>query len=144
MGHAGTSPEVFDAVVDFAKSIGMVALPLHKEQPGYILNSLLVPLLNAGTNLLVNDVADYQTIDKTWMIATGAPFGPFGILDIVGITTAYNINAMQAEATKDPLKIKTVQYLKDNFIDKNKLGVSTGEGFYTYPNPAYKDKDFLK
>lgn len=144
MGHAGTSPEVFDAVVDFAKSIGMVALPLHKEQPGYILNSLLVPLLNAGTNLLVNDVADYQTIDKTWMIATGAPFGPFGILDIVGITTAYNINAMQAEATKDPLKIKTVQYLKDKFIDKNKLGVSTGEGFYTYPNPAYKDKDFLK
>lgn len=63
------------------------------------------------------------------MVATGAPTGPFGILDIVGITTAYNINKMAADATNDPLKIKTVEYLKTNFIDKNKLGVSTGEGF---------------
>lgn len=144
MGHAETDPKVFDAIVAFAKAIGMIALPLHKEQPGYILNSLLVPLLDAATNLLVNEVADAQTIDKTWMAATGAPTGPFGILDIVGITTAYNINKMAADATHDPLKIKTVDYLKKEFIDKNKLGVSTGEGFYTYPNPAYLDEDFLK
>lgn len=144
MGHPGTDPKVFDNVVAFAKAIGMVALPLHKEQPGYIVNSLLVPLLSAATNLLVNEVADVQTIDKTWMVATGAPLGPFGILDVVGITTAYNINKMAANATKDPLKIKTVEYFKENFIDKNKLGIVTGEGFYKYPNPAYKDKDFLK
>lgn len=49
MGHSKTSTEVFDSVVAFAKSIGMVALPLNKEQPGYILNSLLVPLLAAAT-----------------------------------------------------------------------------------------------
>lgn len=144
MGHSGTDTVVFDKVVSFAKTIGMVALPLYKEQPGYIVNSLLVPLLTAATNLLVNGVSDAQTIDKTWMVATGAPLGPFAILDVVGITTAYNINKMAAEATNDPLKIKTVAYLKENFMDKNKLGVSTGEGFYTYPNPAYKDKDFLK
>jgi len=121
MGHPGTDKAVFEQVVNFAKSIGMVALPLHKEQPGYIVNSLLVPLLSAATDLLVN-----------------------GILDIVGITTAYNINKMSAEATNDPLKIKTVAYLKEHFIDKNKLGVATGEGFYTYPNPAYQSPDFLK
>lgn len=144
MGHAGTSKVVFDEVVAFAQAIGMVALPLHKEQPGYILNSLLVPLLDAATNLLVNEVSDAHTIDKTWMIATGSPMGPFGILDVVGVTTAYNINVMQAEATKDPLKVKTVAYLKTNFIDANKLGVATGEGFYTYPNPAYKEDGFLK
>lgn len=144
MGHSGTDTVVFDKVVSFAKTIGMVALPLYKEQPGYIVNSLLVPLLTAATNLLVNGVSDAQTIDKTWMVATGAPLGPFAILDVVGITTAYNINKMAADATNDPLKIKTVAYLKENFMDKNKLGVSTGEGFYTYPNPAYKDKDFLK
>lgn len=144
MGHAGTSKAVFDEVVAFAQAIGMVALPLHKEQPGYILNSLLVPLLDAATNLLVNEVSDAHTIDKTWMIATGSPMGPFGILDVVGVTTAYNINVMQAEATKDPLKVKTVAYLKTNFIDPNKLGVATGEGFYTYPNPAYKEDGFLK
>lgn len=144
MGHAQTDPKVFDEIVAFAKAIGMITLPLQKEQPGYILNSLLVPLLDAATNLLVNEVADAQTIDKTWMAATGAPTGPFGILDIVGITTAYNINKMAADATQDPLKIKTVEYLKREFIDKNKLGVGTGEGFYTYPNPAYLDQDFLK
>ncbi|WP_225036022.1 3-hydroxyacyl-CoA dehydrogenase [Winogradskyella sp. SM1960] len=144
MGHNTTDPKVFDAVVDFAKAIGMLALPLHKEQPGYILNSLLVPLLNAATSLLVNEVAKPETIDKTWMKATGAPVGPFGILDIVGITTAYNIDKIAAEKTKDDLKLKTVAYLKENFIDKNKLGVATNEGFYNYPNPAYKDADFLK
>lgn len=78
------------------------------------------------------------------MVATGAPVGPFGILDVVGITTAYNINKMAADATQDPIKIKTVEYLKENFIDKGKLGVDTGERFYKYPNPAYKKDDFLK
>ncbi|SMG28780.1 3-hydroxyacyl-CoA dehydrogenase [Sphingobacterium psychroaquaticum] len=143
MGHPGTDKQVFDQVVEFAKNIGMIALPLHKEQPGYIVNSLLVPLLGAATDLLVNNVADVQTIDKTWMVATGAPVGPFAILDVVGITTAYNINKMEADATGDPLKVKTVAFLKENFIDKNKLGVATGEGFYKYPNPAFTDPDFL-
>lgn len=144
MGHPGTDQKVFQQVVEFAKTIGMVALPLHKEQPGYILNSLLVPLLGAATDLLVNDVADAQTIDKTWMLATGAPTGPFAIMDVVGITTLYNINKLEADATQDPLKLKTVQFLKENFIDKNKLGAASGEGFYTYPNPAFQSPDFLK
>lgn len=144
MKHDTTDPKVFKDIIDFAEAIDMLALPLKKEQPGYILNSLLVPLLSAATNLLVNEIADLETIDKTWMKATGAPLGPFGILDVVGITTAYNINKIAAENTKDELKIKTAKYLKDNFIDKNKLGVSTGEGFYKYPNPVFKNPDFLK
>ncbi len=144
MGHPGTDPDVFDTLVAFAKSIGMVALPLKKEQPGYIVNSLLVPLLSAALDLLVSGVADVPTIDKTWMVATGAPTGPFAILDVVGITTAYNINKMEAEKTGDSDKQKVVEYLKENFIDKGKLGVATGEGFYTYPNPSFKDDDFLK
>lgn len=68
-GSAKTSPEVFDSVVAFAKEIGMVALPLHKEYPGYILNALLVPFLKAGENLMVKGIADPETVDKTWMIA---------------------------------------------------------------------------
>lgn len=144
MGHADTNPAIFNDIVAFAKAIGMITLPLHKEQPGYILNSLLVPLLSAATDLLVKGVADVQTIDKTWMVATGAPLGPFGILDVVGINTAYNINKMAADKTQDSTKIKAVAYLKENFLDKNKLGVVTGEGFYSYPNPAYRKEDFLK
>lgn len=144
MGHATTDKAIFKHVVLFAESIGMIALPLYKEQPGYLLNSLLMPFLAAATDLLVNEVADAATIDKTWMIATGAPTGPFGILDIVGITTAYNINKLKAKEGEDPSRFHAANYLKENYIDKNKLGVSTGEGFYTYPNPEYLDPDFLK
>ena len=144
MGHPTTSHKVFNDVVEFAKRIGMLPLPLHKEQPGYILNSLLVPHLGAALDLVVNEVADPPTVDKTWMKATGAPVGPCAILDVVGITTAYNINKIAAEKTQDANKIKVVKYLEENFINKNKLGVATGEGFYTYPNPAFQKKDFLK
>lgn len=144
MGHPGTDKAIFDTVVAFAKSIGMVALPLHKEQPGYIVNSLLVPLLDAATTLLVRGVADVETIDKTWMVATGAPLGPFGILDVVGLNTAYNITNMTALKTKDPEKAKAAAFLKENFIDKGKLGTATGEGFYKYPDPAYQQPGFLK
>ena len=144
MGHATTDSEVFQSVVDFAKHIGMVALPLSKEQPGYIVNSLLVPLLDAATKLLVNGVADIETVDKAWMVATGAPVGPFGVLDVVGITTAYNINKIKFDKTSDETAGKVVDFLKKNFIEQNKLGVSTNEGFYKYPNPIYRNADFLK
>lgn len=142
MMHPGTDKKVFDDLLEFAKAIGMVALPLYKEQPGYILNSLLVPFLEAGQMLLMKEVADPETIDKTWMIATGAPKGPFAILDIVGITTAYNIANAKGEAGVPQFK-ELANLLKTEYIDKGKLGVATGEGFYKYPNPSYEQPGFL-
>jgi len=143
MGHASTDPAVFDTIVDFAKKIGMLALPIRKEQPGYILNTLLVPFLRAGMFLYVNEVSDPQTIDKTWMKGTNSPLGPFGYLDIIGLNTPFNLYKMQADQG-DEFAQKVVPLLKERFIDKGKLGISTGEGFYTYPNPAFADEDFLK
>jgi 3-hydroxyacyl-CoA dehydrogenase len=144
MKHPGTDNEVFDEVIEFAKAIGMVPLPLHKEQPGYILNSLLVPLLDAAQMLLLKGVADTETIDKTWMVATGAPLGPFAILDVVGINTAYNISLAKAKATGDPEVKKLADLLKTDYIDKGKIGREAGEGFYKYPNPKFAKPDFLK
>ncbi|MCM3782489.1 3-hydroxyacyl-CoA dehydrogenase [Neobacillus mesonae] len=144
MKHPGTEDNVFENVIEFARAIGMVALPLQKEQPGYILNSLLVPLLDAAQLLLVKEIADPETIDKTWMVGTGAPKGPFAILDVVGLTTAYNIGLAKAKATGDANMEKVAQLLKTEYIDKGKLGVATGEGFYKYPNPSYEAPDFLK
>lgn len=144
MKHPNTDEAIFNEVIDFAKSIGMVALPLYKEQPGYILNSLLVPFLDAAEMLLVKEVADPETIDKTWMIGTGAPLGPFAILDVVGINTAYNIVQAKATATGDATLEKLATMLKTEYIDKNKLGRATGEGFYKYPNPSFASPDFLK
>lgn len=143
MRHAGTDQKVFDDVVEFAKAIGMIALPLQKEQPGYILNSLLVPFLDAAQNLVVNGIAEPHTVDKTWMIATGSPKGPFAILDIVGINTPYNLSVAKANAgNKEAAKV--AEYLKSEFLDKGRLGVQNGKGFYDYPNPSYLDRDFLK
>lgn len=144
MKHQGTDMNVFQEVIQFAKAIGMVALPLYKEQPGYILNSLLVPFLSAAQSLLAKEVADVETIDKTWMIATGAPQGPFAILDVVGLKTAFNIALAQAEATGDPESKKVADLLKTEYIDKGKRGKETGEGFYTYPHPSFMHPDFLK
>lgn len=144
MKHPGTADYVFNDMIKFAEAIGMVPLPLHKEQPGYILNSLLVPFLEAAELLLVKEVADIETVDKTWMIATGAPLGPFAILDVVGINTAHNIVQAKAAATGKAEFVKLADMLKTKYLDKGKLGRETGEGFYSYPNPAFMKADFLK
>jgi 3-hydroxybutyryl-CoA dehydrogenase len=142
MGHPGTAPETFDLVVEFAKAIGMVPIPIKKEQPGYVLNSLLVPWLHAATELIVNEVSDPHSIDKTWMISTGAPVGPFAILDKIGMTTAYNVNLLSLSMGDESAQ-KRADFFK-KMIDEGKIGVETGEGFYKYPNPAYADPEFLK
>ena len=127
MGHPGTDQKYYDEVAQFAEDINMIPLKLKKEQPGYILNSLLVPFLSAAEALLANDVADHETIDKTWILATGAPAGPFHILDIVGLTTAYNIIIMNPEA-QDPNTTpgKIAKMLKEK-IDACKTGINAGE-----------------
>ena len=129
MGTSDTDPAVFDTIVEFAKEIGMVPIPIHKEKAGYVLNSLLVPFLNAAAGLAAGGYAEPADVDKTWRIATGAPLGPFQIYDIIGLTTPYNILVNGDDDAK-----KIAGWLKENYIDKGHLGMSTGQGFYTYPN----------
>lgn len=133
MGHDRTDPACYETVAKFAEDIGMVPLRLKKEKAGYILNSMLVPFLSAAQALLVDDIADVETIDKTWMLATGAPMGPFRILDVVGIATAYNIVSNNPMA-KDPGSIyaRLAKMLKEDYLDKGKTGINAGEGFYKY------------
>ena len=147
MEHPGTDPKVVEDVLAFTAAIGMVPLHIKKEQPGYILNSLLVPFLDAAQYLWGNEVSEPETIDKTWMIATGAPMGPFGIIDIVGLQTIYNIVSTKAarhpNPDDNPYK-HIADKVKNEFLDQGKMGIQTGEGFYKYPNPAYQSPDFLK
>ena len=132
MGHPGTDPEIYKKVVEFAKEINMISLELKKEQPGYILNSMLVPFLSAAQALWAKEVADPQTIDLTWRLATGAPKGPFEILDIVGLETAYNINQMKPEAQDPDSTIHKIGLLLKEKIDKGETGINAGKGFYEY------------
>lgn len=128
MGHEGTDPAAFEAVAEFAEEIGMVPVRIHKEQPGYVLNSLLVPFLSAASELFVKGVATPEDIDSTWRIATGAPSGPFQIFDVVGMMTPYYLNVN----SDDPIKREFAEIIKRDYIDKGYLGKGAGRGFYEY------------
>lgn len=132
MGHSTTSKDAYEAVADFASEIKMIPLRLNKEQPGYILNSMLIPFLNAGQMLLANEVADPATIDLTWRLGTGSPYGPFQILDIVGLNTAFNI-VSNNPLSKDPTTVQgKIKAILEKYIAEGKTGVNAGEGFYKY------------
>ena len=132
MGHPGTDPEIYRETVKFADEINMIPLQLHKEQPCYILNSMLVPFLSAAQALLATGVSDHETIDRTWELATGAPAGPFKILDIVGLETAYNINQMRPDAKTEGSVSNLIGKLLKEKIDRGETGVNAGVGFYKY------------
>ncbi|KAM9862314.1 3-hydroxyacyl-CoA dehydrogenase [Leucobacter sp. BZR 635] len=128
MGHAGTDADVFEQVATFAEEIGMVPVRIHKEQPGYVLNSLLVPFLGAAGALFVKGIATPEDIDNTWRISTGAPTGPFQIFDVVGMMTPYMLNKDSA----DPVQREFAEIIKRDYIDKGYLGKGSGRGFYSY------------
>lgn len=134
MAQAKTDQRYFDAIMDFAKEIRMIPLPVLKEKSGYLLNSMLVPLLFSGMDLYVNGISDPESIDRAWTLGTGAPKGPFQILDTVGLTTAYNIVQMYVKLPSflAPYNFKGISKMLKKYIDEGKLGMATGEGFYKY------------
>ena len=142
MGHDTTDKQVFEDLVQFAKAIGMLPLPIYKEQPGHLLNSMLVPFLISALDLWVNEISDPQTVDKAWMKSFGSPKGPFAILDIIGINTVYNVAKLHAET--NPLMARLMDRLEEEFIEPGHLGMPTGKGFYSYPNPSYESNSFLQ
>ena len=142
MGTNETDPAVFQEVVDFAHVIKMVPIPLHKEQPGYVLNSLLIPFVISAMALWVKGVADPQTVDKDWMISTGSPVGPFMMLDDVGLRTVWNIVTNLYESRHQVIFKVIADRLKE-MIDAGHEGLELGQGFYHYPNPEFADPDFL-
>lgn len=143
MKHERTSDEVFETIIEFAKDIAMIPILLHKEQPGYVLNTLLVPFLKAAMQLAADGVADPKVVDKTWMISTGAPIGPFAFLDIIGPNTPYNLYKAWGDQG-DELSAKVAAWIKSEYLDKDRMGTANGKGVYDYPNPAYQTPDFLK
>ncbi len=134
MMHDKTDEKYFEKVLKFAKSIKMIPLPLKKEKSGYLLNSMLIPLLFSGLDLLVNGISDVKSIDAAWKRGTGSPKGPFEILDTVGLKTAYDIVLMYVKIPKflAPYNFKGMEKLLKQYIDEGKLGKSSGEGFYKY------------
>ena len=142
MKHEGTDERYFDEIMEFAKAINMIPLAVRNEKSGYLLNSLLVPFLLSAMDMLANGISDPETIDKAWTIGTSAPFGPFQILDVVGLETARNI-VLQYQKVPDlfdplfkkmmlPYNFDGMLDVINKYMDEGKTGKAAGEGFYKY------------
>jgi 3-hydroxybutyryl-CoA dehydrogenase len=127
MGTTATDPDVYQQVVAFAREQGMVPIEVKKEQPGYVVNTILFATLRAAIGLYLNGVADMPTIDSAYRVSMATPLGPFQILDTVGMTTIYNVYSVG-----DEVEQRFAKLVKDEYIANGKMGTSTGEGFYTY------------
>lgn len=142
MMHSETEEKYFNEVIDFASKINMVALPIKNEKSGYLLNSMLVPFLLSGLDLYVNGISDPVSIDTAWKRGTGAPNGPFEIIDVVGLETAYNIveQYQKVPTLLNPLlkkmmmpyNYKEMKRVLKEYMDAGKDGKVSGEGFYKY------------
>lgn len=142
MKQSDTNEKYFTEIIEFAKSINMIPLAALEEKSGYLLNSMLVPFLLSAMDLVANGVSDPETIDKAWTLGTGAPKGPFQIIDTVGLETAKNI-VLQYQKVPDvldpllkkmllPYNYDGMLAILDKYISAGKLGIVSGEGFYKY------------
>ena len=142
MGGSQTTPEVLEAGKEFVKSLGLVPLGVNKELLGFCFNRVWRAVKRETLYMWGNGFVNYQDVDRAWMIFTGQPFGPFGLMDKVGLDVVWDIEMVYYNESQDP-KDHPPQALKD-MIEAGKLGAKVGKGFYDYPNPAFEAPDFLE
>lgn len=138
MPHAGTDPAMIPILEDFGKSLNQVPVIVMKEHPGYLFNTMLLALIGAAGKLLTGEIGSIEDIDKSWMVNFHMPMGPFGILDSIGLDTAWHVT----KTRKDSASQAFAALLK-TYLDQGKIGEKSGQGFYQYPNPAFKQPDFI-
>lgn len=144
MAHPGTHEHTLSEVTEFAIEIGMLPIGVQKEQNGYVLNTWFVAMLNAAQTLVTNGVSTPQDVDRSYMIVNrGVSMGPMGIMDVVGMKTAFDVINHWGHANNDEQIIKNAEYIKTNFVDQGKMGLLCGQGYYSYPNAEYQRDDFL-
>lgn len=142
MAHPGTSRTTLTEVAEFAVEIGMVPIAVRKEQNGYVVNSWVVPLLNAAQTIVTNGIATPEDVDRTFMFS-GAKFGPFGMMDMIGMKTCYDVLSHWGSESGDAQMSANAEYIKKNFLDHGLLGLQTGKGYYEYADPAFQRPGFL-
>lgn len=139
MPHPGTDLSLIPLLENLGKKLNQVPVVVKKESHGYIFNFMLMALLGAAGRLKTKGIAEIEAIDKSWMVNFNASMGPFGILDTIGLDTAWHVVAR----LKDDASTAFAALLK-TYIDQGKLGEKTGEGFYRYPNPSFRQENFLR
>lgn len=143
MPHPKTSADTVRTILSFCRAIGQYPIELKREQHGYVFNAMLTELLGSALSLASRQVATPEDIDRAWMGIMKTDVGPFGIMDTVGLETVYKITDYWARKSDDPRSRANAAYLK-TFVEKGHVGIKSGRGFYTYPEPAFRKPDFMK
>jgi 3-hydroxybutyryl-CoA dehydrogenase len=143
MPHPGTDSSVVDTLHRFALSIGQIPIIYKKETHGYIFNSMFGAMQRQALDLVIGGVASIEDVDRTWMGIFKMQIGPFGMMDQIGLDTIQRITAHWAKVLNDPEAEKRAAFLKE-LTSQGFCGAKTNRGFYTYPEPAYAQDDFLQ
>ncbi len=125
--------ETSDETTAFAKafSVRLGKEPVEvRESPGFVVNRLLVPMMNEAFNLLMEGVASAQDIDKAMKLGTNMPMGPFELADYTGLDIGLDVMEVLFRETGDP-KFRPSPLLR-KYVRAGRLGRKTGRGVYEY------------
>ena len=124
-----TSKETLDWAFDFSKSLGKEPVMVN-EAPGFIVNRMLIPMINEAIGILAEGVATAEEIDKAMRYGANHPIGPLALADLIGNDVNLSIMETLHNETGDP-KYRAHSLLR-KMVRANHLGRKTGQGFYKY------------
>lgn len=125
----GTSEETLDSVKNFAKQIDKTTVQ-SKDMPGFIVNRILMPMINEACFALQDGLATVEDIDTAMKLGTNVPMGPLTLADFIGLDTCLYIMNVLYEGFGDS-KYRPCPLLKQ-YVQAGRLGRKSGQGFYSY------------
>mgnify|MGYP002508855342 CR=1 FL=1 len=125
----GTSEETKNDIVALTEALGKTPVEVE-EAPGFVVNRILIPMINEGIGILADGVADVEGIDAAMQLGANHPMGPLELGDLIGLDVCLAIMEVLYNEYGDPKYRPHVLLRK--MVRANKLGRKTGVGFHDY------------